>query len=167
MTKATIANSLGRFPQMTRCEKAVATLGATAALLIVGIAGAYWRANTVPSRPRGVSSTAVFLWAPFVGFPGPRRGWWLACSERSGQVHCMLSGVDGKTEYEGQFAPYNHDATISNDQLRIDAIKTREHKVWIGEALVPLVYLENGQVLIPASKYEEGTRLLNQLKSNH
>jgi hypothetical protein len=167
MTKARIANSSGRFPQMTRREKAVAALAATVMFLITGVVGAYWRANTVPSRPRGVSSNAVFLWAPYVGFPGPRRGWWLACSQQARHTRCTLSGVDGDAEYEGEFVPYNRNAAISADQLRIDAIKTREHKVWIGEALVPLVCLDNGEVLIPASKYEEGTRLLDQLKSNH
>jgi hypothetical protein len=152
---------------MTRCEKLVAALAATAAVLIIGVVGAYWWANTVPSRPKGVASNAVFLWAPYVGFPGPRRGWWLGCSEQAGHTRCTLSGVDGKAEYEGEFVPYDRNAAISADQLRIDAIKTREHKVWIGEALVPLVYLDNGEVLIPASKYQEGTRLLDQLKSNH
>jgi hypothetical protein len=167
MARAGIANSSGRFQQMTRREKAVAALAATVVLLIIGVAGAYWRANTLPSRPRGVSSNAVFLWAPYVGFPGPRRGWWLACSEQAGHTRCTLSGVKGDAEYEGEFVPYDRNAAISADQLRINAIKTREHKVWIGEALVPLVYLDNGEVLIPASKYEEGIRLLQQAKSNH
>ena len=33
-------------------------------------------ANKVPRRPKGVGQTAVFLWAPAVGFPGglPREG---------------------------------------------------------------------------------------------
>ena len=45
-------------------------------------------------------------------------------------------------------------------------MKTRRGAVWIGEALVPLVYLENGDVLIPASKYEEGLQLLQRLEKN-
>jgi hypothetical protein len=167
MSKAGIANSSGRFPQMTRREKSVAALAVTPMFLIIGVVVAYWWANTVPSRPRGVSSNAVFLWAPYVGFPGRRRGWWLACSEQTGNARCTLSGVDGSTEYEGEFVPYDYKSVIPADQLRIDAIKTREHKVWVGEVLVPLVYLDNGAVLIPASKYKEGTRLLDQLKSNH
>jgi hypothetical protein len=51
---------------------------------------------------------------------------------------------------------------IPADQLKIDAIMTREHKIWVGEALVPLVYLKNGEILIPATKYQEGARALNQ-----
>jgi hypothetical protein len=152
---------------MTRSEKAGAALAAIVAVFIMGVVGAYWWANTVPSRPKGVSSNAVFLWAPYAGFPGPRRGWWLACSEQARHAYCVLSGVNGDIEYDGEFVPYNHQAAIPADQLRINAIKTREHKVWVGKAIVPLVYLDNGEVLIPASKYEEGTRLLDQLKSNH
>jgi hypothetical protein len=32
---------------------------------------------------------------------------------------------------------------------------------------VPLVHLENGMVLIPANKYEEGTRLLKDYEPAH
>jgi len=51
--------------------------------------------------------------------------------------------------------------------LKIDPEKTGDDKVWIGSALVPLVCLENGEVLIPASKYQDGARLLEQRKPNH
>ncbi len=164
------ANSSGSVTeavQLTRSEKVGLAFGATVAILVFGVVGSYWWANTVPSRPKGVSSNAVFLWAPYVGFPGPRRGWWLACSEQLGHNRCTLSGVDGDVEYEGEFVPYGRKAAIPRDQLSIDAIKTRDHKVWVGEALVPLIYLQNGEVLIPASRYEEGKRLLDQLKSTH
>jgi len=117
---------------MTWFEKAAAAFAAIVVVCIFGVAGAYWWANTVPSRPKGVSSNAVFLWAPYVGLPGPRRGWWLACSEQIGHTRCTLSGVDGNTEYEGEFIPYDRNAAIPTE-----------------------------------SKYEEGARLLDQLKSNH
>lgn len=53
------------------------------------------------------------------------------------------------------------------DQLKIDPEKTRDNKVWIGSALVPLVFLQDGKVLIPSSKYEEGARLLEQRKPSY
>jgi hypothetical protein len=65
-------------------EKIIELCGKTVAITIVlivgGIGGAYWWANTPPSRPRGVPSNAVWLWAPYVGLPGPKRGIWLSCS---------------------------------------------------------------------------------------
>jgi hypothetical protein len=142
------------------------TIAVIVAVLIAGIAGAYWWANTVPSRPQGVSGNAVFLWAPYVGFPGPRRGWWLVCWEADGRNRCQLNGVDGSIEYEGEFVPYRRKGPVPASQLKIDPTKTREHKVWVGDALVPLVYLDNGEILIPTSQYEEGRRLLDQLKSS-
>jgi hypothetical protein len=148
-------------------EKAIYAVAVIAALLIIGLVGAYWWAGQIPSRPKGVAANAVFLWAPHVGFPGPRRGWWLSCSEDVGHNRCKLCDVDGNTEYEGEFVPYGDKGSVPTDQLKIDPEKTRDNKVWIGSALVPLVCLENGEVLIPASKYQDGARLLEQRKPNH
>ncbi len=70
-------------------------------------------------------------------------------------------------EYKGEFIPYAHKGPIPADQLTIDSAKTRRNKVWVGKALVPLVCLENGDTLIPASKYDEGVRLLQRLEQIH
>jgi hypothetical protein len=148
-------------------EKAFDVLAATLGVLIAGVVGVYWWANTVPSRPKGVPTNAVFLWGPNVGFPGPRRGSWLACSEAAGHNRCTLSGIEGDIEYEGEFVPYGRKGSIPASQLKIDQTKTRENGVWVGETLVPLVYLKDGEVLIPASKYAEGALLLDQLKWSH
>lgn len=135
------------------------------AVFVAVIVGAYKWANMEPKRPRAVSPNAVFLWAPYVGFPGPRRGWWMVCWEDNRLDYCRLSSIDGQTEYEGQFVPYGSKNLIPAIALGIDPAKTREHKVWVGQALVPLVYLKNGEILVPASKREEATRLLDDLKS--
>ncbi len=147
-------------------DKAVYAVAAVATLLIGGLVFAFWWAGRIPSRPKTVAATAVFLWAPHVGFPGPRRGRWLSCSEDAGHNRCKLSDIDGGTKYEGEFVPYGDKAPIPADQLKIDAEKTGDNTVWIGRALVPLVVLQNGKILIPASKYEEGKRLLPQPKAN-
>jgi hypothetical protein len=151
---------------MSLFEKAVYTVAAIIVLLIAGVVGAYWWSGTVPSRPKGVAANAVFLWAPYVGFPGPRRGSWLLCWENAGHNGCRLSDVDGNTEYEGDFVQYGDKGPLGVDQLKIDPEKSRDLKVWVGHAFVPLVYLENGKILIPANKYEEGRRLLEHLKPN-
>jgi hypothetical protein len=151
---------------MSLFEKVVYTGGAITALLIAGVVSAYWWAGTVPSRPNMVAANAVFMWAPYLGVPGPRRGSWLLCWENAGHTRCKLSDVDGKTEYEGEFVPYGDKGPLGADQLKIDPEKSRDLKVWVGRALVPLVYLQNGKVLIPANKYEEGRRLLEHLEPN-
>lgn len=153
---------------MTLSQKSVYVFVAILALLILGLVGAYRLANTIPSRPKGVASNAVFLWAPAVGFPGglPRRGWWLSCWANAGHDRCRLSDVHGNTEYEGEFVLYGDKGSAPTDQLNIEPEKTSDNKVWVGSALVPLVFLHNGKVLIPAAKYEEGARLLQGIKSS-
>jgi hypothetical protein len=143
-------------------------VAAVVGLLIVGAVGAAWLAGTIPSRPKGIASNAVFLWALAVGFPGglPRRGDWLACRENAAHDDCKLSDIDGSTEYEGNFVAYGEKSSLPADQLQIETEKTSENKVWVGSALVPLVYLKNGKILIPASQYEEGARLVEGLKRN-
>lgn len=152
---------------MTLPAKVLWVIAATIALLAVVIIGAFWWARTVPSRPNGVAADAVFLWAPNVGLPAPRRGWWISCEEDADRNRCTLSDINGKTEYEGEFLSSDGGGPLPSNQLKIDANKTQNNKVWVGRALgalVPLVYLENGKVLIPASKFEEGMRLLKQMR---
>ena len=54
------------------------------------------------------------------------------------------------------------------ERVDIDAEQTGKNafgqSVWIGGRLVPLVYLKNGSVLIPAAKYADGQRLLESLR---
>ena len=153
--------------RMPLFEKAIYVAAGLVAFFIIGVVGAYWWTSRVPSRPAGVPANAVFLWAPAVGLPAPRRGDWLACWEESEQILCQLNDIDGSLEYKGEFLPYAHKRAIPADELKIDSVKTRRNKVWVGKALVPLVCLENGDTLIPASKYDEGVRLLLRLEQIH
>jgi hypothetical protein len=157
----------GFFLAMTLFEKAAYTVGAGVAFLIAALMLAYWWAGRIPSRPQGVAVNAVFLWAPHVGFPAARRGWWLSCCDNAGHDRCKLTDVHGNLKYEGEFLLYGDKGFIPVDQLKIDPEKTSDNIVWIGSALVPLVFLQNGKVLIPASKYEEGGRLLQPVKPRH
>jgi hypothetical protein len=142
-------------------EKVAISLGAVIGVLALGIVGAYWWLNIVPARPAEVASDAVFLWAPHVGLPAPRRGQWLSCRREAATLYrCTLTQISGRVEYVGEFVPYPRSGPVAGIESAIDAEKSREQEIWIGDALVPLVHLTNGTVLIPASKYQEGTRLL-------
>ncbi len=152
---------------MTLPEKSVTALVIGVALFVIGIKCAYWWANTPPSRPMGVPSSAVFLWAPSVGLPSPRRGNWLNCwADASGHNQCRLTAQNGVLLYQGEFIPYGQAAAVPSSQLTINSAKSREHRLWVGGELVPLVYLGNGQILIPAIKYKEGSALLDGFKSS-
>lgn len=147
---------------MTSSEKVVTgILGVLLAGILSVIVG-YWWSNTVPSRPRSVAPNAAFLWAPHVGLPAPRRGWWLACWEDRGSDRCRLSNIGGVTEFEGDYVPYNEKGPLPLERLQIAARKTeRATKFWIGGALVPLVHLKDGSVLIPVVRLKQGRAALD------
>lgn len=135
------------------------------ALFVVAVPLSFWWANTVPSRPDSVAQAAVFLWAPHVGLPAPRRGWWLVCSQNQTRNQCRLSSKSGVTEFERDFVPFHRRGPIAGPDLVIDARRTESaQKFFIGDALVPLVYLENGVILIPLAKLKEGTNAIRQMQ---
>jgi hypothetical protein len=50
----------------------------------------------------------------------------------------------------------------------VDALQTRRedrYAEWTGKAWVPLVYLKNGEILIPADYYDKGTKILDQRRT--
>jgi hypothetical protein len=144
-------------------KKVALTLTAILVVVITGIAALYWRSNTIPRHPNNVSPSAVFLWAPYVGVPTGRRGWWMACEHKLQQrPWCTLSDVDGTLKYEGEFLPYVEGESLG--KLEIDAEKTREEKIWVGDALVPIVYLKSGDILIPSANYQTGKQVLEKQK---
>lgn len=149
---------------MTRSRVAVVSVGAFGVVCALVAAAGYWWANTTPGRPPSVARDAVFLWAPHTGLPGPRRGWWVGCAMENGSISCRLSNIDGAPIFAGRFLPFRTETYVPRDGLRIDRAKTeRSTKLWIGHALVPMVYLEDGTILIPEAAYDEGTReLLNR-----
>ena len=147
---------------MTLLEKAVYLIAGLILFMVISFAGAYWWTSRVPSRPAAIRADAAFLWAPAVGLPAPRRGSWLSCWEESEHILCQLNNIDGRLEYRGEFIGYWEKGRIAPSELKIDPGKTRDDTVWVGDALVPLVYLQSGEILVPATKYDESVRLLQE-----
>jgi hypothetical protein len=141
-------------------ESAIWFMAGVAALVTVALIAAFWWAGLTPNRPKTVQVNSVFLWAPHVGLPGPKRGAWLFCWYSEGKDFCRLSDAHGSTKFEGEFLPYKGKSALPSDQLRIDADKSSDRKVWVGSELIPLVYLQSGDILIPASNYKDGLQLL-------
>jgi len=145
---------------MTVVEKLGTALGAIVVFLIAAFFVSFWWSTKTPRRPASVAKNAVFLWAPHVGLPAPRRGWWLSCRYDGGHDYCTLSDMHGNTEYDGEFTTYRTETAELGKQLIIDPDRTTEQKIWVGEKLVPLVYLQNGTILIPRENYGAGVRAL-------
>jgi hypothetical protein len=136
-------------------------LGAVFFVLVAAFFGPFWWSTRTPQRPAIVAKDAVFLWAPHVGLPAPRRGWWLSCRCDAGRDYCRLSDILGNTEYDGEFITFGTQTAEPGNELTIDPKKSTEHKIWVGDKLVPLVYLKNGDILIPRESYSAGARALH------
>lgn len=165
------------------------TLGKTVAwvggiilvLLIVGIKSLYWWADTPPKRPANVSSSAVFFWGLPVGLPGPKRGDWITCrfDPKQSADRCRIVEMDGSLLYDGVFVPYGEQGPIPESDLLLDSKMTNlaQERVGVkttrqdsdkpGPQSVPLIYLQNGEVLVPEKGYEAGKQRLNELQKAH
>src|SRR5215470_17017890 len=90
---------------------------------VIGIFAAYWWANTPPNRPRAVSARAVWLWAPAVGLPAPKRGMWVSCmTNPDNRSYCRMQDKKGQIIYEGRFAT-NEKAMTTVGPMEIDVQK--------------------------------------------
>ena len=139
-------------------------------LATAGVVGAYWWSNVPPRRPPGVARSAVFLWIGHLGLPAPKHGTWLECwaDIASGANRCKLTEMDGKPGYEGAFLADNG-ALVPQSDLRIDSETTSNKTFWVrlnefGGG--PLVFLQNGTVLVPKEAYPAGIAKLEQLRQS-
>lgn len=152
---------------MTLPEKLTAVLTSIVVSIAIVIAGFYWWAGIPPSRPSAMSSKAVFLWAPNVGVPTFKRGVWVDCrfdSEKNTDW-CQVADVRGKLTYEGEFLSYKTGSPVRDTEVLIDQKTTNknwpERGEWLANELVPLVYLQSGDVLIPKAAFEKGKKSLD------
>jgi hypothetical protein len=137
-------------------------------LALIAVVGAYWWSNIPPNRSPGLPADAVWLWGPAVGLPAPKRGTWLNCwiatnAGAPGQFHCKTTDKSGRQLYEGVFLPYKQEGLISQSELIIDTEQMQRNRqaVLVDGELVPIIYLKNGNILIPSAKYEDGKKLLS------
>jgi len=142
-------------------EELIAWLGKALLASIVLIAaivwGAYWWSNTPPGRPSGVAPHAVWIWAPSVPVPRlPRPGTWIACQKTSTSKDfvCSLWNESARKTYEGTFVAYPKKDSVGVSTISIDTHLTGSRSAIIGDAVVPVIYLENGPKLIPLEAYD-------------
>jgi hypothetical protein len=161
--------------------KIAAALWSGITVVVLGIVGIYWWADTPPTRPAGVTKDAIFFWGLPVGLPAPKRGDWVSCNfdPELNQDVCRVVAMDGVLIYQGIFMPYLAKTPLHDDQLTIDANLTNlaQERVEVNPAtagsgerginFVPLVYLRDGDVLIPEQSYAEGAKKLSELRAAH
>jgi hypothetical protein len=150
-------------------KKAIVLLLSLIGLLFLAISGAYWWSNVPPRRPQGVSASAVFLWTGHLGLPSPKHGTWIECwTDAASKVNkCRLTEMDGRSGYEGVFIADTDKSPVPESDLRIKAEPTSDKTNWIrldGLRGAPLVFLQDGTVLIPQERYQEGAARLAHLR---
>lgn len=135
-----------------------------------------WWGNVPPPRPADVSAAASYYGGLATPFPYPKRGQWVECWFDSNQSYdvCRVTSFDGRVDFEGTYVPYPKQPPIPENRLFIDAelMNKAQQEVEVLSSpsdfqFVPLVYLRNGSVLIPARAYKDGQKRLEELENAH
>jgi hypothetical protein len=135
-----------------------AALGAMVALLIAVL----WWTGRPPRRPGSLSSSAIHFEPNNVPFTLHETGYWLDCwfDGRANVDRCKLTDVKGTQLFEDVFLPCEGQSPLPQRDLVFDARRTGYK--WTGSydkgISVPVVYLANGQILLPRSVYVEAKR---------
>ena len=119
----------------------------------------WWEGHT-PRRPRNVSSNALYVLPNNVPFTLNKTGYWLECwfDKQASVDRCKLTDDKGTVYFDDVFLPCEGQTPIPQSEL---VFKPRwTGRVWTRSngVNVPVVYLEDSQVLLPQSFYAEAKR---------
>jgi hypothetical protein len=131
------------------------------AVIILAAVVLWWEGHN-PRRPRTVSSNALYVLPNNVPFTLHKTGYWFDCwfDKHASVDRCKLTDEKGAGSFEDVFLPCIGQTPLPQGELVFD---TR----WTGSTWtrspdkrinVPVVYLEDRQVLLPQSFYAEAKR---------
>jgi hypothetical protein len=134
-------------------------IGVVVGTVIVLMVVVLWWAGRPPQRPHGISPNALHVEPNNVGFTLHKTGYWLDCRfDKNANVdRCRLTDAKGTGLFEDVFLPCVGQNPLPQSEL---VLNTR----WTGytwtqsqdkRVNVPVVYLKNGQILLPQSLYTE------------
>jgi hypothetical protein len=139
------------------------TLVVTLAALLI------WWTNRPPRRPIGVSPNALYIERGVVPFKlSATPGDWLDCwfDEHEHLDRCKMTDETGKLEFEDVFLPYEGQSAVLQDKLVFDTHRTGN--LWTGSyekgTRIPVVYLTDGEILLPRSEYEKAKQTVDWSK---
>ncbi len=131
--------------------------------VIILATGALWWEGHKPRRPRTVSSNALYVLPNNVPFTLHKTGYWLDCwfDERANVDRCKLTDEKGTGSFQDAFLPCVGQTPFPQRELVFNTLRTGS--VWTlspeNKGInAPVVYLENGQLLLPQSLYAEAKR---------
>ncbi len=143
-----------RFTPKKFSRLAVGTVIVLAALML-------WWAGHKPRRPSTVSSNALYVLPNNVPFTLHKTGYWLDCwFDRHENVdRCKLTDEKGNGTFEDAFLPCAGQSPLPESEL---VFKRSTGNTWTRSPdkriNAPIVYLENGQLLLPQSFYAQAKR---------
>lgn len=145
--------------------RALRVVGIAAVLMIAALLVALWRAGRPPQRPPNLSTNALYIERGVVPFKLSNGGEWLDCwfDEREHVARCKLTNMNGWSEFEDVFLPYSGQAPVLPADLGLD--RRRIGNSWGGTyekgTHYPIIYLTNGDILLPRSEYEKAKRTVS------
>jgi hypothetical protein len=140
-------------------------IGIAIVLLISVLVAVLWWTGRTPQRPPNLSVNALYIERGVVPFKLSNTGEWLDCwfDKDEHLARCKLTNMNGWAEFEDVFLPYSGQAAISETDLMLD--RKRTGRLWGGTyekgTHYPIVYLSNGDVLLPRSEYETAKRAVS------
>src|SRR5438445_1558804 len=133
--------------------------GAVAVFLTTGGLFLWW-ADRPPSKPTNLPSNSIYIGTGITPFKiGTTPGTWVGCwyDSHDEADHCRLTDEKGNPKFEDTFLPYNGGSSIPEAALKFDTRRTGN--LWTGSyekgIRVPVIYLTNGQILLPKTVFEE------------
>jgi hypothetical protein len=137
-------------------------IGAILGTMIFVAAVVVWWTGRPPRRPINLSPHALHFEPSNVPFTLHQTGYWLDCwlDEHANSDRCRLTDVKGSALFEDVFLPCDGQSPVPQSDLVFDARRTGY--TWTGSyekgVSVPVIFLTNGQILLPRSAYEESRK---------
>jgi len=123
------------------------------------------RGTRIPKRPANISTWGVFLEVGSVPFKFSTHGDWLECwkDDEVNMDRCKFTDEKGAVYYEDFVVPYDGVSPVPEGQLSIDVVRTGSlhYGVTAKNMSFPVIFLQNGQILLPKSDYEWGKRFVD------
>jgi hypothetical protein len=148
---------------------AIKLIGALLGAMIVVVIAVLWWAGRAPRRPTDLSPNALYIERGVVPFKlSSTPGDWLDCwfNELEHSDRCKMTDEKGKLEFEDVFLPYEGHFPLPQDKLVFDTRRTGH--VWTGSGekgtRIPIVYLTDGEILLPRSEYEKAKQTVDWSK---
>jgi len=120
-------------------------------------------ANSIPSRPKTLPATAIWISAPPAPLDFSPRGYWLACwlDAARNVDRCELTDYKGHPGFEADYSPLAGPNPVPEIRLHLQTVSSTMG-LWtkVDKDVFLIVHLQDGTVLVP-------TEYLAQLRKSY